>query len=138
MFHERVGFTYIADRLGTGGNAIKSELDHCYVSSKEALQDIKVVDNALSDHFPLILGLSLKKESKKVRKLITFRKLQHIDMTSFCYDLSLKPWECLGETECPHKAATMFAEFVLETLDRHAPERNKSIKVNKKLKIKIK
>ena len=105
-------------------------LDHIYTNNKQLVNDVKVCDSSISDHFPTICTWLYKppKLKNKGHTTIYYRSFKHFDKTLFCHDLSLANFEETFKFQDPTEALDSFYEALMPVIDKHAPLRQKRVK----------
>ena len=114
-------------------------LDWVITNANNILQDLKVDDRGLSDHFIITLYLRLSKP-KHIRKIVNSRKIRDIDIASFRTDARASLQQpsstdlSLHYTTCLRKLLDNYAPLTTRTVsDRpSAPWMSDKIKTEKK------
>ncbi len=103
------------------GKIVSSELD--WLLSNCNVSNMSCVWYGISDHCLLLWKLISKSQETKTSH-IPLRNLNKVDHVSFARDLSLQPWELLGDTNLTTDVmARKFNSLFLKVLDKHAPLR---------------
>jgi exonuclease III len=97
-------------------------IDNVYLSNSESASAV-VLEDALSDHFPIMVGLDINKKAKMTSKLKTiFRRDIARIVTSELEDaLQEQNWSSLYKMSDPNEAVTLIVRNVEAALDKVAP-----------------
>ena len=97
-------------------------LDNCYLSQSEDATAV-VLDDALSDHFPILISLKCKENKKRASKLKTIfrRDIARMLTSDFEAALEEEDWCPLYEMNDPNMAVTLINNNVVKALDKVAP-----------------
>ena len=99
---------------------LSSVIDNAYLSISETA-DLQVLKDAISDHFPILVSLATKLESKVKTKTIYRRDFSRL-LTSDLEDVLMsKDWSPLYNIRDPNEAVTFVLNHVTEALDTVAP-----------------
>ena len=98
-------------------------LDNCYLSQSEAATAV-VLDDALSDHFPILISMETKDSKKKDPKLKTIFRRDVARMVTSDFEAALEEenWDTLfSEITDPNMAVSLIVNNVEKALDKVAP-----------------
>jgi hypothetical protein len=97
-------------------------LDNAYPSQSEDATAV-VLDDALSDHFPILISLKCKDNQKKAPKLKTILRRDIARMVNSDFEAALEEedWCPLYEMNDPNMAVTLIINNVVKALDKVAP-----------------
>ena len=99
----------------------ESIIDHIWTNDIDKLVDKWVDECSFSDHN--YIGASLKIKHEAQPQTITFRNYRNFSVYNFRADLSMLDWSKTYETEDVDMVAEILEKNILETLNKHAPER---------------
>ena len=105
-------------------------IDHIYTNNKEKVKEIEVIENGISDHFPVLMSIAnkLQKQNKKGHTCIQYRCLKKFNKDDYLADLSLLPFNAIYNITEPNEAIEFLCKLLLIVIDKHAPIRSKRIK----------
>ena len=105
-------------------------IDHIYTNNKEKVKEIEVIENGISDHFPVLMSITNKvqKQKKKGHTCIQYRCLKKFNKEDFLADLSTLPFNAIYNITEPNEAIEFLCKLLLIAIDKHAPIRSKRIK----------
>ena len=97
-------------------------IDNCYLSNSESASAM-VLEDALSDHFPIMVSLEIKSKAKKASKLKTIfrRDIDRIVTSEFEDALEEHDWSSLYDISDPNDAVSLLVSNVVAALDKVAP-----------------
>ncbi len=102
-------------------NTISSELD--WLVSNQEMTNLCQEWHGLSDH-SLVLWRSTLSQSQNESSQVLLRNLYKVDRKCFARDLSMQPWEIIGDVDLDiNMMAEKFNTLFLEILNKHAPLR---------------
>lgn len=85
-----------------------------------------IIISDISDHLPCVTLISTSSKKKLPPFNKTFRKLDDNSISSIKQDLNTFNWESLNHFDC-NTAYEQFTNFLFNTLNKHAPEKKKTI-----------
>ena len=97
-----------------------SVIDNVYLSNSETA-DLKVMEDAISDHFPILINLAMKIEPKVKTKTIYRRDFLRLLVSDHENALEMKDWSQLYIVKDPNEAVSLLLKNVGEALDIVAP-----------------
>lgn len=105
-------------------------IDHIYSNQPQNISYTAVPILSISDHYPIIFTRRLNKNIKKgpVHTTINYRYLKNFNADNFLHDLSNQPWSLIDMFSDPDDALDTFNKLFLQTLDAHAPYKQKRVK----------
>ena len=103
-------------------------LDLILTRDSESVNNLTTDDALLSDHFALSFTLSTNKPPLPKRE-ITYRNFKSIDVESFNKDIASSPLVSCESTD-PNYLADTYNNVLTELLNKHAPQKKKSITVH--------
>ena len=93
-----------------------SVIDNAYLSISEDAS-LQVLDDAISDHFPILVNLATKMESNTKTKTIYKRDISRLVASEFEDALEMKDWSPLYNMNDPNEATALLIKNVTEALD---------------------
>ena len=99
-------------------------IDHFITNSYQSFQNTKAIATGLSDFHKMVVTVSKNTFAKSSPKIITYRNYKKFDEKSFKSDLQ----ECLNLNSNDHYSD--FESVFIETLNKHAPIKKKTIRAN--------
>ena len=103
-----------------------SSIDLVITNKHRSFQNTTSFSTGLSDYHKLVITSMKSTFPKVASKTITYRKMKNFDRDAFRNDLRLN----LGKI--PQQSYGIFEKTFFEVLDRHAPEKKKSVRANHK------
>ena len=103
-----------------------SIIDNAYLSISE-VADLQVLEDAISDHYPIMVNLNTKLQSKSKLKTISRRDISRLLAADLEEALESKDWSPMYSTNDTNKAVDILVSNINEALDVVAPE--KEIKI---------
>ena len=103
-------------------------IDNAYVSL-EAKASLRVLDEAITDHYPLLINLQTDRVVKTKLKSIWFRDVAKMSALDFENALGLQDWSSIYESNDPNDIHRTILSNVNSSLDKLAPF--KEIKIRK-------
>ena len=97
-------------------------IDNAYLSNSESASAM-VLEDALSDHFPIMVSLEIKSKAKKASKLKTIyrRDIDRIVTSELEDALEEHDWSSLYDMTDPNEAVSLIVSNVEAALDKVAP-----------------
>ena len=97
-------------------------IDNAYLSNSESASAV-VLEDALSDHFPIMIRLDINKKAKMTSKLKTIfrRDIARIVTSEFEDALQEHDWSSLYNMSDPNEAVSLIVGNVEAALDKVAP-----------------
>ena len=101
---------------------LTSTIDNAYLSISECAS-LHVLEDAISDHFPILVNLDIKAKPKENAKTRTIyrRDISRLKVSDFENALEAKDWSPLYNTDDPNEAVALLIKLVKEALDTVAP-----------------
>ena len=100
---------------------LTSTIDNAYLSHSESAS-LQVLEDALSDHFPILVNLDIKvKQNKTKTKTIYRRDISRLKVSDLESALETRDWSPLWNTNDPIEAVALLIKLVKEALDMVAP-----------------
>ena len=92
-----------------------------------------VVHLGISDHSLIfaIRKLTLPKSGKTSPMVREVRDFKNFVQNDFIHDISQLPWDSINQFSSPNTSWQVWKSLFLETLDRHAPRRQKRLRQNR-------
>ena len=94
--HKGMNYFKYFSTCGCPKSHLTSIIDHAYLSLSETAE-LFVLDDAISDHQPILVNSIIKAESKSKLKTIFIRDITRIQVADFEAALELKDWSSLYE-----------------------------------------
>lgn len=120
---EDVGETFEAFRSGRRQQKITSKLDHIYRSSELNIV-AKVMDNALSDHYPIHVNIDFRPANtnrEKKADVILTRNFDRICESTLCQELAKVNWEYLVECNDINEMVRFYTNSIMQVIDFVCP-----------------
>ena len=97
-------------------------IDNCYISNSESASAV-VLEDALSDHFPILVGLDINKKAKMTSKLKTIFRRDIDRIVTSEFEDALQEHDCssLYSMTNPNEAVSLIVGIVEAALDEVAP-----------------
>ena len=111
---------------GCSKDHLTSIIDNAYLSFSE-VSDVKVLEDAISDHYPILVNLATKVVPKGKLKTIFRRDLSKITTADLEQALDSKDWSPMYSTNDPNEATEILLNNIQDVLDSIAQE--KAIKI---------
>ena len=101
---------------------LTSTIDNAYLSISESAS-LHVLEDALSDHYPILVNLDIKVKSKENTRTKTIyrRDISRLKVSDLENALQAKDWSPLYNTDDPNEAVALLIKLVKEALDTVAP-----------------
>ena len=111
-------------------NTSATLLDHIYTNNKQLVNNVRVHESGISDHFSIICTWLYKPPKMKNRghTTIHYRSFKHFNKILFYHDLSLINFKEVCDFQDPIKAVDCFYEALMPVIEKHAPLRQKRVK----------
>jgi hypothetical protein len=106
-------------------------IDHIYSNQPQNISYTAVPILSVSDHYPIFFTkMANQKNIKKgpLHVTIKYRHLKNFNADKFLCDLSKQPWSIINMFNDPDDALDTFNKLFLETLNEHAPYKQKRVK----------
>ena len=105
-------------------------LDHLYTNNVLLIQKSWVSDAAISDHFPIICSLNVKRSKYKKygHTYFTYRCMKNFDPKNFCYDLMKTPFHEIYNHGDPNRAFQLWHNLFLSVINKHVPIKRKRVR----------
>ena len=101
---------------------LTSTIDNAYLSISESAS-LRILEDTISDHFPILVNLDIKvkpKENTKTRTIYR-RDISRIKVSDLENALQAKDLSPLYNTDDPNEAVALLIKLVKEALDTVAP-----------------
>ena len=119
------GITFARTR---GKKSVMSELDHAFSTPSAAISGVERLQNAMSDHSPIVLTIGqVLRRSPRLSTFITRRSTKDFSLEPFLSELAAAPWDHVKRSDCPSVQTRIFNVIWNTVLDRHAPEKRMRI-----------
>jgi hypothetical protein len=101
---------------------LTSTIDNAYLSLSESAS-LHVLEDAISDHYPILVNLDIKMKPKEDTKTKTIyrRDISRLKVSDLENALQAKEWSPLYNTDDPNEAVSLLIKLVKEALDTVAP-----------------
>jgi len=132
---ESNGFHQLVTEPTRVTNSSSTLIDH--VLSRECIKiqktQVSVLKYCISDHYPVMISLSLNKHRrKKQHDEIKYRDFKHFNEIEYLNDLQNADWDKLDRCVNPGEALLELEHIINAALDKHAPIKQKRIKKTNK------
>lgn len=110
---------------------VSTIIDHLYTNSPDSLSEVFVPNLSMSDHFPVCFTYKLhecKTSKTHTHNAMRYRSFKRFDLIKFQHDLSMCNFGIIETISNPDLSLQLFYDILNNTLNRHAPIKEKRIK----------
>ena len=108
----------------------KTMIDHIYSRNIHRINNVKVIESGVSDHYLISCSYlkKVEKNSPKGHSLITYRCYKHFQEDKFLAHLRSLPLEKIHNFTDPNTALESMCDMLKSAFNKHAPLKSKRVK----------